>query len=96
MKAISTKLYFVVWAVLLVLLLATWGMAQLNLRPFNAIVAMTIALLKMVLIILYFMHVRFGERLTWVFSTAAILWLLILVVGFLNDYFTRDTFVPGK
>ena len=89
MKAISPKLYFVVWAVLLVLLFATWGMAQLNLRPFNAIVAMTIALLKMVLIILYFMHVRYSSRLTWIFAGAGFIWLAIFILLTLNDYFTR-------
>ena len=89
MKAVSPKLYFVVWAVLLVLLFATWGMAQLNLRPFNAIVAMTIALLKMVLIILYFMHVRYSSRLTWIFAGAGFIWLAIFILLTLNDYFTR-------
>jgi len=89
MKAVSPKLYFVVWAVLLVLLFATWGMAQLNLRPFNGIVAMTIALLKMVLIILYFMHVRYSSRLTWIFAGAGFIWLAIFILLTLNDYFTR-------
>ena len=50
---------------------------------------MGIAAAKMVLIILYFMHVRYSDKLTWVFSTAAFLWLLIFIVGTLNDYFTR-------
>jgi hypothetical protein len=35
------------------------------------------------------MHVRYSDNLTRVFSGAAILWLVILVIGFLNDYFTR-------
>ena len=89
MKAISPKLYFVVWAVLLALLFATWAMAQLNLRPFNAIVAMTSALLRMVLIILYFMHVRYSSRLTWIFAGAGFIWLAIFILLTLNDYFTR-------
>ena len=91
MKAISPKVYFVVWALLLVLLFATWGMAQMNLRPFNGIVAMTIALVKMVLIILYFMHVRYSSRLTWIFAGAGFLWLAIFIVLTLNDYFTRGS-----
>jgi len=89
MKPISTRLYFVIWALLLVLLFATWGFAQLNLRPFNAIVAMAIALVKMSLIILYFMHVRFGTRVTWVFAGAGFIWLAIFILLTLNDYLTR-------
>ena len=89
MKTVSPKLYFLIWALLLVLLFATWGLAQLNLRPFNGIVAMTIALVKMTLIILYFMHVRYGSRLTWVFAGAGFIWLAIFILLTLNDYLTR-------
>ena len=63
--------------------------ALFDLGAANFAVAMGIAAVKMVLIILYFMHVRYSDKLTWVFSTAAFLWLLILIVGTLNDYFTR-------
>ena len=87
---ISRKIYFVVWASLLVLLFATWGFAELDLRPFNALVAMTIAVTKMLLIILYFMHVRYSSRLTWVFAGAGFLWLAIMIFFTLNDYFTRN------
>ena len=41
---------------------------------------MVIAVAKAVLILLIFMHVRYSERLIWVFSTAAFLWLVILIV----------------
>jgi cytochrome c oxidase subunit 4 len=87
---ISRKIYFVVWASLLVLLFATWGFAELDLRPFNAVVAMIIAVTKMLLIILYFMHVRYSSRLTWVFAGAGFLWLAIMIFFTLNDYFTRN------
>jgi cytochrome c oxidase subunit 4 len=91
MNVLPRRIYFVVWLVLLVLLFATWGLAELNLHPFNAIVAMTIAVAKMLLIILYFMHVRYSSRLTWVFAAAGFLWLGILIVISLNDYMTRGT-----
>jgi cytochrome c oxidase subunit 4 len=89
MNVLPKRIYFVVWLVLLLLLFATWGLAELNLHPFNAIVAMTIAIAKMLLIILYFMHVRYSSRLTWVFAGAGFLWLGILIVLSLNDYMTR-------
>ena len=41
------------------------------------------------LIVLIFMHVRYSDRLTWVFAGAPFLWLAILIVLTLNDYFTR-------
>lgn len=74
----------------------TIGAAKFNMGQANFLIAMGIALIKMVLILSYFMHVKFSPKLTWIFSSAAFLWLLILVVGILNDYLTRDSIVPGK
>jgi len=88
-KPIATRTYVYVWAALLILLGATWALARLDLAPFNAVIAMTIALLKMLLILLFFMHVRYSSRLTWVFAGAGFLWLAILIGLTLNDYLTR-------
>ena len=87
------------WAgfALLVLLVATVGAAFINVEPFNFALTMIIALAKAIMILLIFMHVRYSERLIWVFSSAAFLWLAILIVLSLNDYFTRDWLnIPGK
>jgi cytochrome c oxidase subunit 4 len=90
MTIVPKRTYLLVWAALLVLLFATWCFAELNLHSFNAIIAMTIALAKMLLIILFFMHVRYSSRLTWVFAVAGFLWLAILILLTLNDYLTRQ------
>ncbi len=43
------------------------------------------------------MHVRFSNRLTWVFSTAAFFWLAILLVFSLADYASRGWLdIEGK
>ncbi len=47
-----------VWAALLVLLLLTWWVAHLDLGAWNAIAAMSIAVVKMLLVVLIFMRVR--------------------------------------
>ena len=89
MRTIGTRIYVLVWAALLILLVATWGFARLNLQPFNAAIAMIIALSKMLLILLFFMHVRYSSRLTWIFAGAGFIWLAILIGLTLNDYITR-------
>ncbi|HEY3137015.1 MAG TPA: hypothetical protein VGL29_13375 [Blastocatellia bacterium] len=38
---------------------------------------------------LYFMHVRWSSRLTWVFVCAGFFWLAIMVALTLSDYLTR-------
>ena len=94
---IGPKTYFVIYGALLGLMALTVAAAQFDLGAANFAVAMGIATVKMVLIILYFMHVRYSDKLIWVFSSAAFLWLLIFLVGTLNDYFTRGYLeVPGK
>jgi cytochrome c oxidase subunit 4 len=86
---IGPKTYLIIYFALLGLMTLTVVAALFDLGAANFAVAMAIATAKMVLIILYFMHVRYSDRLTWVFSTAAFLWLLIFIIGTLNDYFTR-------
>jgi cytochrome c oxidase subunit 4 len=86
---IPIKTYLLVWVSLMVLLFLTLGLAELNLSPFNVAVALTVALIKMLLIILYFMHVKFSNRLTWLFAAAGFLWLGFMIVLTLSDYFAR-------
>jgi cytochrome c oxidase subunit 4 len=94
---ITVKTLFVIYGALIGLMLLTVGAAMIDLGRANFIVAMTIALMKMILIILYFMHVRYSGKLIWLASTGAILFFLLLVVGLLNDYWTRmDLNIPGK
>jgi cytochrome c oxidase subunit 4 len=94
---IGPRTYVVIYGALLGLMALTVLAALFDLGAANFVVAMGIATVKMVLIILYFMHVRYSDKLTWVFSAAAFLWLLIFIVGTLNDYFTRGFLeVPGK
>jgi cytochrome c oxidase subunit 4 len=77
------------WAILMTLLLATWGVAQINLHPLNVVIALAIACTKMVLILLNFMHVRTSSRLTWLFVGAGFFWLGILFMLGMSDYLTR-------
>jgi cytochrome c oxidase subunit 4 len=94
---LPVKTYLAVYVALLVLLVATVGAAYINIEPFNFALTMVIAVAKAVLILLIFMHVRYGERLVWVFSSAAFLWLVLLIALSLSDYFTRGWLhIPGK
>lgn len=86
---VPRKTYVVIWASLMLLLFLTWGVAQFNLGRFNAMAALTIAVTKMLLVILYFMHVRYTPRRTWIFVAAGFIWLLIMIDLTLGDYLTR-------
>ncbi|HXG93307.1 MAG TPA: cytochrome C oxidase subunit IV family protein [Blastocatellia bacterium] len=86
---VSRKVYFTIFAALMALTVLTVVVANFDLGPFNAIVALTIAVCKATLVVLYFMHVRYSSRLTWVFVSAGLFWLIIMVALTLSDYLTR-------
>src|SRR5262245_50943203 len=86
---VSKGTYFTIFGALMVLTILTVWVAYYDLGSWNAIVALSIAVLKGTLVVLYFMHVRYSSKLTWVFVCAGFLWLLILFALTLSDYFTR-------
>lgn len=88
---------YIVFAALLGLLFLTVGAAYLKLDMLALPVAFTIATIKAALIVWYFMHVRYGSKMIFLFATGATLWVVILLVWTTNDYATRDLVeVVGK
>jgi len=57
--------------------------------PLNAVIALTIAVVKATFVVLYFMHVRYSSRLIWLIVGAALFWLAILFALTISDYSTR-------
>lgn len=86
----SKKLYFTIFFALMVLTVITVAIAVVDLGRLNAIVALTIAVIKALLVVLYFMHVRHSSKLTWAFVGAGFFWLVILIAFTLSDYFSRS------
>ena len=91
---VPSRIYLLVFVALLLLTAVTVAASFYDLgggrsHYANAIVAITIAVSKATLVVLYFMHVRYGSRLTWVFVGAGVFWFLILIVLTLSDVFTR-------
>ena len=87
---VSIKLYSAIFGALLVMTLATAGAAFIDLGGnLNTAVAMVIAACKALLVILFFMHVRYSSRLTWVFVGAGFFWLMILLSLTLADVLSR-------
>ena len=89
--------YIAVFAALLVLTAATTAAAFYDLGPMNNVVALGIAGLKATLVVLYFMHVRYGTRLIPLVVAAGLFWLILLIALSLTDYLTRGWLgVPGR
>jgi cytochrome c oxidase subunit 4 len=88
-RIVPTRVYYAIFAVLMALTLVTVVVARLDLGFLNVAVALTIAVTKATLVILYFMHVRYSSRLTWVVVASGFFWLGILVTLGLSDYLSR-------
>jgi cytochrome c oxidase subunit IV len=87
---VSNKIYVGIWALLTVLTVVTALVAFVDLGPFNTVVALSIASIKAVVVVLFFMHVKYtSEKLTKTVIVAAIFWLMLLLVLSLADYSTR-------
>ncbi len=93
-EVVPVKVYVAVWAVLCFFTVTTWQVALLDLGPFNIVAAITIAIIKMLLVVTIFMHVRQADALTRLYVAAGFLWLCILLVFFLSDYLSRG-WLPG-
>jgi cytochrome c oxidase subunit 4 len=87
----ATRIYWLVYLALLLLLITTVGLSFVDFgRWINNGIAMAIACIKGLLIILFFMHVRWRPWLTWFFVGAGFLWLGILFTLTASDYLTRN------
>jgi cytochrome c oxidase subunit 4 len=83
------SLYYLIFGALMVGTLLTVLVARFDLGPFNNIVMLTVACAKALLVVLYFMHVRWSTRLTWVVAASGFVWLLILFALTMSDYLSR-------
>ncbi len=86
---VSVLTYWLVFAALMVLLAATVFAAQLEHGPISIMIAVSIATLKAVLILLFFMHVKYSSRLIWLFSGGSFLWFGLMVLFIFADVLTR-------
>ena len=84
-----TSLYISVFFALMVGTALTVLVAFYDLGFMNNVVMLTIACVKALLVILFFMHVRWSTRLTWLVVASGFFWLLIMFSVTMSDYLTR-------
>jgi cytochrome c oxidase subunit 4 len=86
---VQPRVYYLIFGTLIVLTGVTVAVAFVDLKIMNTIVALSIAVLKATLVVLFFMHVKYSTRLTWVVAASGVVWLAILVALTLSDYLSR-------
>jgi cytochrome c oxidase subunit IV len=86
---VAKSTYFIVSAWLALLLVLTVAAARLDLGIWNVPIALAIAFAKAILIVLFFMHVRYGSPLVRLFAAGGFFWLLIMLAFILTDVQAR-------
>ena len=82
-------MYYLVFIALIVGTGLTVAAAEVDLGALNNVAMLAIACTKALLVILFFMHVRWSTRLTWVVVASGFFWLLILFGLGMTDYMSR-------
>src|SRR5688572_30840234 len=92
-KIVPKKVYFTIFALLLFFTFITVWVASIDLSyiagPMNTIVALTVAVIKAILVALWFMHIKYSNRLTQIVVASGLFWLVIMIALTLFDYKTR-------
>lgn len=94
---VSPNVYLIVIIILMLLTIFTvriayhdWGALWLNVT-----IALTVAIIKATIVVLYFMHVKWSGRLIHITIGASVLFFFVMIAGVLMDQSSRATTV-GK
>jgi cytochrome c oxidase subunit 4 len=86
---VSPRIYITILLALLVGTGLTVWASFVDMGVLNPIIALAIACTKAVLVVLFFMHVKYSSKLTKLTVGAGIFTFLVLIGMTLSDYFTR-------
>ena len=86
------RMYIAIFGSLMVFTAITVAVAFINLGALNFPVAISIAIVKATLVILFFMHLKYSSRLTKLVCGSAFFFLIVLFGLTMSDYLSRGWF----
>jgi cytochrome c oxidase subunit 4 len=87
---VTPKVYLAIGGTLLIFTGLTVGASLIDLPgDLNAVVALAIACIKMTLVVLFFMHVKYSSKLTKLTVAAGFLTFVVLITMTMTDYISR-------
>jgi cytochrome c oxidase subunit 4 len=91
---VSPKVYFSIFGALMICTILTVFAAEVDLNKYfsglNIIVALTIAVFKAALVVLFFMHAKYSPKRTQLVIVASVFWLAIMLFMTMSDYVSRS------
>jgi len=88
-QIITPLTYGMVFLTLLIFTGVTVGAAYIDLGIFNPVVALAIACFKAVVVILFFMHVKYQSNLIKLTVAAGFFTFIVLITMTMSDYISR-------
>jgi len=93
------RTYLIIFGALMVGTVLTVLAAEVDLGILNNFVAMAIAVTKAMLVLVFFMHLRYSTRMTVLTAAAGFFWLALMIGMIGMDYMSRNSHllpVAGK
>ena len=94
LHVLKIRVYLIVAALLLLLTIATVVVSTIDFGPWNLIIALSIAAIKATLVALFFMHLKYDNRIYSVVFVGAILFLGIFITFTMFDTLNRGDMSP--
>lgn len=85
----AVRTYLFVWLALMGFLALTLGSAYVDLGWMNSVLNVGIAVVKAILVMLFFMHLRSSDYVLRIFAAAGFFWLALLIGLSMTDFGTR-------
>ncbi len=86
---VGNSVYIIVWVALMILTAVTVWVARHDFGVLNIVVALGIASVKASIVALFFMHLKYEDKLTWAFAIYPIFLLALLIGLTASDVFYR-------
>ncbi len=86
------RVYLTIITLLMILTVVTVWVAFLDFGFLNTVIAVGIAVVKALLVVMYFMHLKYAAPVTRLFAGAGAVFFVILIALTLSDYRSRDWF----
>jgi cytochrome c oxidase subunit 4 len=87
----SYRTYVLVWLALTIFTVITIAVSYINFGVLNIVIALAIASFKAALVALFFMHLKYEDKVTWIFALYPIALLALLIGLNISDIFYRVT-----
>lgn len=87
---VPLRVYFTIITTLFLLTGLTVWVAFQDFGVFNDLVALSIAVFKALLVVMFFMHLKYSARILWLYAGAGGVWFIIMIALMLSDYRSRE------